>query len=89
MKKIIKVTSLLLALVALSGCDKALSLENNHFGDFSYNGIFLNDYAKKQITVEEAKDLVDLNVNASKRRGPSESVQTLLTSYASLVTRLV
>lgn len=86
MKKIIKVTSLLLALVALSGCDKALSLENNHFGDFSYNGIFLNDYAKKQITVEEAKDLVDLNVNASKRRGPSESVQTLLTSYASLVT---
>lgn len=66
------------------------------FGDFSYNGIYLTEYAKKQITVEEAKRLVEMKWNSVKYTKAvngsvmesislrSDSVISLLTNYSSV-----
>ena len=49
-----------LSIVSLASCNIKAN-KDSYFGDFSYNGIFLNEYATKNITVYEAKQLIKLN----------------------------
>ncbi len=92
MNKLIKLTGVLLAIATLAACDSGKAKEDTTFGDFSYNGVFLKEYATKQITVEQAKTLVDITLSNSdlhKREYEatlSSDVEIVLTKYASLVT---
>ena len=86
MKTIIKTIPALLSILTITACNQNQSLKNkSSFGDFGYKGVFLNEYADKQITVDEAKDLVDIKLT-NKTRSTSNNIQTVLTNYASLVT---
>ena len=96
MKKVVKTIILSLGAIALMGCHKVtINNKNNQFGDFDYNGVFLKEYAVKQIDVEEAKKLVDIsspNQNTRSlnkkeaKRANEEDVTSVLTKYASLTT---
>lgn len=88
MKKIIALFMTSLSLLGLSACKLFQKDEVNQFGDFTYNGIFLKEYAVKQITVNEAKDLVDPGESLVKksRAASQENVSTVLSKYASLTT---
>jgi len=78
----------------LSGCNFSKSEAKNQFGDFSYNGNFLKEYAVKQINVDEAKDLIYLEDNQIKltnynemvidKENLSSTIKTILTKYASV-----
>ena len=91
MKKLATLTGLLL-LTALTACNKQTT--NETFGGFSYNGIFLKEYATKQIGVNEAKRLVDVSSYETKPRKLitdrsdeiSDDVQTVLKRYGSMTT---
>lgn len=90
MKKIIKIAGLLLNTIAMSACGSEPAIK--WFGDFSYNGIFLTEYATKNIVVDEAKDLVEITpANPSNRMVKSSNkadngcVEAVLTKYASVV----
>ena len=91
MNKTIKACTALLGTLLMSGCNLNESSVENGFGDFGYNGVFLTEYATKQIDVEEAKDLVDIQtyengVKKSTRHRNQENIHTVLTKYASLLT---
>ena len=94
MKKTIKTIGLLLSIISLGGCNKSATAENVTFGDFGYNGIFLKEYATKQIGVDEAKDLVEIAYSNPQKRemkradnkSNSDNIQIVLTKYASLIT---
>lgn len=83
-------------LLSLTSCNKnEEAKENNKFGDFSYNGIFLNEYAKKAITLEEAKNLIYIepfneikNVNkaiSSFTTEENSTVNDILQKYGNLI----
>ena len=62
------------------------------FGEFSYKGTYLNEYAVKDITVDEAKELIDIDVNPSMIKKlrfdadvvAKDTVKAVLAKYASL-----
>lgn len=91
MKKGFRTIIALLSLIALTSCEETTE---EIFGNFGYKGIFLKEYATKQINVDQAKELVKIepsssDMNATKKelnRADSNNVQTVLTEYASLVT---
>ena len=98
MKRIILFTlAILVVLCTLCSC-KSQDNPNflGKFGDFSYNGIYLTEYAKKQITVDEAKALVGIRNSSdnthenSMRKGmesmtlASKTVLAILTNYSSV-----
>ena len=91
MKKAFKMMSLLL-LAGLTACNKT---ENATFGAFSYHGVFLKEYASKQIGVEEAKQLVNVSSYSNKPTNKkanydyeetTSDVNTVLKRYGSLLT---
>ena len=94
MRRIImkRLTTLLLSMLALTSCNLNSGANDTNFGDFGHNGLFLTEYATKQITVNEAKELVDIESTSPSRRSlydeentPSEdSLTAVLTKYASL-----
>lgn len=96
MRKLFETIILSLVAIALVGCNKAtICKNNNQFGDFDYNGIFLKEYAVKKITVEQAKTLVDINnpkqnhsyaLKKELNRANEKDVTAVLTKYASLTT---
>jgi len=94
MRKIIKNIVVLLGVLMMASCGKGLTNQNTNFGDFGHNGVFLKEYATKQITVDQAKQLVNINVNKPSadrlkkqlNNITNENTQTVLTNYASLVT---
>ena len=88
MNNIIKTTVAVLGMLMVTGCNKTnVASARLNFGDFSYHGIFLKEYATKQITVDQAKQLVDITPNMRKTsRALSNNVQTVLTKYASMNT---
>ena len=90
MKRIVKIFGTLLAASTLSACnDVNVNAARKTFGNFGYNGVFLQEYAVKQITLNEAKGLVRLPTSLAnkKRSTPSQdSVQKVLSNYASLTT---
>lgn len=89
MNKNIKLCLAILSLATLVGCVKKPVKEEakKTFGDFGYNGIFLKEYATKQITVNEAKQLVSSPSNSVKRNSKSEdNVNAVLSQYSSLIT---
>ena len=58
--KTVKLMGALLSVLTITSCNNKVFSSSRNFGDFSYNGIFLTEYATKQIGVEEAKALVDI-----------------------------
>ena len=50
----------LMLLFSLSGCSFGANGRNKQFGAFSYNGVSLVEYAVKQITAQQAKEIVPL-----------------------------
>ena len=83
----------------LSACSGFIGKDTNKnaFGDFSYHGVFLKEYAKKQITLEEAKGLIHLESNRDlpsnklvldedEQQSYETTVNTLLTKYGSMTT---
>lgn len=88
MKNIIKLLGTLLSVLSISSCNNVNNLVTSGFGDFSYNGRFLKEYATTQIDVETAKNLVDISYAPTKRNKVgeelSENMKTVLTKYASL-----
>ena len=90
MKRINKLLITLLAAISISSCDDVNApIRRYNFGQFGYNGIFLEEYATKQITINEAKQLVKLPSNPTnvKRGLPNDdSVNKVLSNYASLTT---
>ena len=92
MKNIIKLVGTLLSVLSITSCNQLVNVDLSGFGDFSYKGIFLKEYATEQIDVEAAKELVDISMPNKKARrsevsdGLSESMKTVLTKYASLTT---
>ena len=91
MKRSIKTISLLL-LLGLVACNK---VEKASFGEFSYRGIFLTEYATKQINVDEAKKLVDVSSYSNKPmakranndyKEDADDINTVLKRYGSLLT---
>ena len=94
MKKITRLLTTCLAALTLVGCNKGEEYIPNMlgrvFGDFDYNGVFLTEYAIKQIKVDEAKKLVDIRPNLKRnyklRETTEEDIKTVLSKYASLVT---
>ena len=92
MKSIIKIFGVLLATISLASCQKNKGSDAK-FGNFDYNGIFLKEYAAKEITNNEAKDLVDVASTSGLVRTRQEvnkpdinNVQAVLTKYGSLTT---
>ena len=91
MKKTLRIATVLLSTLALTACK---TTNEDTFGNFGYKGIFLKEYATKQITVDQAKELVDIPpsdfvTQVPKRdlnRADANNVQTVLSEYASLVT---
>ena len=86
MKKIIKLIGILLTTASLASCS-----ENNKkttFGEFGYKNTFLKEYATKEISVDEAKALVDVPSTTLRAAGTStkENVEIVLEQYASLIT---
>lgn len=62
-----------------------------HFGLFSYNGIFLTEYAKEKIDVVRAKTLVDVKSENTSNKSmikkeaySSNTIDSLLENYSSL-----
>ncbi len=91
MKKLIKAVGILIGVLSMSSCDKLAPLGNSKFGDFGYKGMFLTEYATQQITVEQAKDLVEISntghANQNRaNKATNDNVNTVLTKYASLKT---
>ena len=94
MKKLMKTVMALGAITTLAACSNNPE-GSKGFGDFNYNGIFLREYATKQINVEQAKALVDIETYESKKDNKlrknlngelTETVHAVLAKYASLVT---
>lgn len=92
MKNLTKTMSLLL-LLGLTACNKVG--ENAIFGEFSYHGVFLTEYATKQIDVDEAKKLVNVSNYSTKPMTKRASyvdeedtsdVNIMLKKYGSLLT---
>lgn len=91
MNKTVKTMVALLGIIAMTGCSNKSSVKvDESFGDFSYNGIFLKEYATKQISVDEAKSLVDIDLGSfsqmKRSRNTAENTEIVLTKYASLIT---
>ena len=88
MNKLIKTFGILVGTIAFASCDESDGARRLRFGDFGYNGRFLTEYATKQITVKEAKDLVDIKGPTLTKSGKATSVNinTVLTKYAALKT---
>ncbi len=78
-------------LLLLTGC--SLNENSKTFGDFSYNGIFLEEYATKQIRVDEAKNLINFepktvklsSIKSLSKSLEDETITNILTKYSSLV----
>ena len=87
MKKFTRYITALLSVLAMTACGSSdpQAEQNSRFGDFGYKGLFLNEYADKQITVDVAKTLVDVKT-PTKRANTASNIQTVLTNYASLIT---
>ena len=87
-------TKLLIAVLAAStlgmvGCQKKKQSKNT-FGIFSHNGVFLEQYAVNEISVEEAKKLVHIgNTNTNRNIPLTEkdqlTIQAILKEYASVL----
>ena len=82
----------LMLLLGLAACNKTGDM---HFGEFSYHGIFLKEYATKQIGVEEAKKLVNVTSYTDKPTtkranfdyvADTSEVNVVLKRYGSLLT---
>ena len=83
----------LLLVLSTTGCNGIFNSnkEGDHFGDFGYNGVFLKEYAIKQIDVNQAKELIDIQrpvktYSYKKRLNDynDENIKIVLTKYASL-----
>ena len=91
MKFSIKKLTVLLSAMTLIGCgeNQESYSSSSSFGDFGYYGLFLREYATKQIGVEEAKELVDIAPKKTSRATSNSDVdhdiEVVLTKYASLV----
>ena len=92
MNKIIKTSGLMLGALLLTACNGTSFMGGSGFGDFSYNGIFLKEYATKQIGVNEAKKLVNITNDGKVRKQLTDeeangdnNIYTVLTKYSSLV----
>lgn len=78
-----------LGLMVLSSCGEKAN-NKKYFGDFSYNGKFLNEYASKDISAYEAKELINYTNTQVKLRSHSlldlenEAVISILSNYSSL-----
>ena len=94
MKRIINYVGALLCAGALTGCNQNAEAMGNSFGNFGHNGVFLTEYATKQITVDEAKQLVDIipasltrrSLNDTEREINNDNIHTVLAKYAFLTT---
>ncbi len=81
------------AIFVLTGCNINKESGRSQFGDFSYNGIFLTEYATKQIKVDEAKTLIDSESKTAKLSSKSsakdsledESITNILSKYSAMV----
>lgn len=93
-----KIKNTLLTLTAtlclLTGCNPNKNINTRQFGDFSYNGIFLTEYATKQIAVDEAKSLIGFETKTaklsstkslSKKDIEDETITDILTKYSAMV----
>ncbi len=90
MKKVFIKTFLSSGVLAMMSCgtsvDQPTLIDGNHFGEFSYNGIYLNEYAAKTITVDEAKSLISIPtpIDTKYSVGNEDTVKAILNSYGSL-----
>ena len=55
------VITLLLSMLCMTSC---FSFVNNKFGEFGYYNKYLTKYSKKEITVSQAKEIINNNANA-------------------------
>lgn len=88
MKQLKTILLALASVISLAGCNGGeTTAARNTFGDFSYNNIFLKEYATTQIGVEEAKKLVDINYfkTSKNTKNTEEGVIAVLTKYASTI----
>ena len=91
MNKKIGIIASVVALFAIAGCSTNKKDEMpDEFGNFSYNGIFLKEYASKTISPEEAKLLIKSNeaeVTRSKSFKTGYDVEISLDTAKSILTK--
>lgn len=94
MNKKLTIIAPVVALMAITGCSINKKDEMpDEFGNFSYNGIFLKEYASKTITSDEAKTLIVKDTNEITRNRSlgydeqvsQETVKDILMKCSSLV----
>ena len=92
MKFTLKSLPIILSALTLIGCGEdnhVRAKQSSNFGDFGYNGMFLKEYATRQIDVDKAKDLVEIDYGPTTRAGSKsdidEDIEITLTKYASVI----